>query len=231
MKPYIMNRIELKNNAKSKINIKAAFAVVLIIYFIPSLISNFGLFSNFETVQMDGMIYTVQVPNAIGMLFAMVIPFLLEYWSTAYFMYAYKEEGEAMSSMEFFSSLKFNAFLKYIMKLVVSNILVFLWSLLFVIPGIIKAYSYYLVPFIAAERPELGIFETIKESKRLMNGAKAQTVILDLSFLGWSIVSSMTFGIVGFWLMPYYSFTRIGLYHDLVQRDKMDADIIDADIA
>ena len=64
----------------------------------------------------------------------------------------------------------------------------FLWTLLFIIPGIIKAYSYAMTPYILAEHPEMTASEAITESRRMMNGNKFRLFCLGFSFIGWSLL-------------------------------------------
>lgn len=84
-----------------------------------------------------------------------------------------------------------------------------LWSLLLVIPGIVKSFSYSLTPYILAKYPEVPAQEALNHSKRLMNGRKYELFVLELSFIGWGILSTVTFGIVGiFYVMPYVLITN-----------------------
>lgn len=88
-----------------------------------------------------------------------------------------------------------------------------LWTMLFVIPGFIKMYSYRLVPYILAEEPEMSMSEAIGLSRSMMDGYKWQTFIFDLSFIGWMILSGITFGLVGvFYSNPYYNHASAQLY-------------------
>ena len=89
----------------------------------------------------------------------------------------------------------------------------FLWSLLFVIPGIIKAYEYRMIPYILSENPEISRERVFEISKKMMMGNKWNTFVLDLSFLGWEILSGLTIGILGiFYVNPYVQSTNAELY-------------------
>lgn len=91
-----------------------------------------------------------------------------------------------------------------------------LWTLLLIIPGIIKSYEYRMIPYILAENPELDKAEVFARSKQMMNGNKFASFLLDLSFIGWGILSMLTFGLVGiFWMNPYKQATNAELYLDL----------------
>ena len=80
---------------------------------------------------------------------------------------------------------------------------IILWSFLFFIPGIIKAFSYSQMKYILAEFPDVSIPEAMKISMKITKGYKWDLFIMYLSFLGWMILSSLTFGIGFLWLFPY----------------------------
>lgn len=95
----------------------------------------------------------------------------------------------------------------------------FLWGLLLIVPGIIKRYSYRMAPYILADRPELSGTEVLTLSRQMMNGHKWKTFVLDLSFLGWNILSALTFGLLGvFYVNPYRQCTNTELYRELKNR-------------
>lgn len=88
-----------------------------------------------------------------------------------------------------------------------------LWTLLFIVPGIIKMYSYRMVPFILADNPEMSSTDIITKSREMMNGHKWDAFVLDLSFLGWLILSALTCGILSiFYVNPYIFETNAELY-------------------
>lgn len=96
------------------------------------------------------------------------------------------------------------------------DLFIFLWSLLFIIPGIIKAYSYRMVPYILADDPSIGGKDAITASRQMMDGHKWNTFVLDLSFIGWGILSVLTLGILGiFYVHPYKASTDAELYETL----------------
>ena len=94
----------------------------------------------------------------------------------------------------------------------------FLWSLLFIIPGIIKAYEYRLIPYLLAENPNMDMQEAFERSRTMMDGNKYDAFILDISFIGWIILSEVTRGILGiFYVNPYIQLTNTELYVALCQ--------------
>lgn len=92
---------------------------------------------------------------------------------------------------------------------------VFLWSLLLLIPGCIKAYSYAMTPYILKDNPEMKNNAAIEESMRMMDGHKLELFLLDLSFIGWAILSILTCCIGFLWLVPYMNMARVNFYEDL----------------
>ena len=96
------------------------------------------------------------------------------------------------------------------------DLFIFLWSLLFIIPGIYKSYQYRMIPFLLSEDPTMTKDQAFAESKRLMDGNKWKAFVLDLSFLGWDILSALTLGILGiFYVAPYQAHTNAALYEKL----------------
>ena len=96
------------------------------------------------------------------------------------------------------------------------DLFTFLWSLLFVIPGIVKSYEYKMVPYLLAEYPDMTRKEAFDRSREMMYGQKWNTFVMDLSFIPWDILSSVTFGIVGlFYVSPYQDATFAELYDTL----------------
>ena len=103
------------------------------------------------------------------------------------------------------------------------DLFIWLWSLLFVIPGIIKAYEYRLVPYIFAENPDMKYSDILAESSKLMKGNKWKTFVLDLSFIGWELLSLCTCGLLSvFYVDPYKLQTDAALYEAIKYGDKKE---------
>ena len=93
------------------------------------------------------------------------------------------------------------------------NLYIFLWSLLFVIPGFVKSYEYRMIPYLLAEYPDMAPDEAFRISREMMTGNKWETFVLDLSFFGWNILSAITLGLTGiFYSEPYQMLTNSALY-------------------
>ena len=103
------------------------------------------------------------------------------------------------------------------------TILIGLWSMLLVIPGIVKTYSYAMTPYLLVDRPELSPREAIHESRRMMNGRKWQLFCLHLSFIGWALLAILTLGIGLLWLAPYMSGAQAAFYHNILEEENAAA--------
>ena len=95
------------------------------------------------------------------------------------------------------------------------TLFVFLWSLLLIFPGIMKAYAYSMAPFIMAENPNMTAREALRASEDLMYGHKAELFFLELSFIGWGLLSVLTLGIGSLWLTPYIQAAHAAFYRNL----------------
>lgn len=112
-----------------------------------------------------------------------------------------------------------NGYLNTVKVMFCKGLFTFLWSLLFVIPGIIKSYEYRMIPFLLAENPNMDMHEAFERSRILMDGNKWDTFVLDLSFFGWDILAACTCGILGvLYVNPYVELTNTELYVCLCNR-------------
>ncbi|WP_154428120.1 DUF975 family protein [Roseburia porci] len=109
-----------------------------------------------------------------------------------------------------------HSYMNIVKTLFFRDLYTFLWSLLFIIPGIVKAYEYQMIPFLLAEQPDMPKEQAFAISRQMMKGQKWKAFVLDLSFLGWSILSMFTLGILGlFYVNPYKYSTKAALYETL----------------
>ena len=91
----------------------------------------------------------------------------------------------------------------------------FLWSLLFLIPGIIASYSYSMATYILAENPDMKAGEALRLSKEMMRGNKWRLFCLELSFIGWALLCGLTLGIGTLWLIPYQKAAITDFYREV----------------
>lgn len=108
----------------------------------------------------------------------------------------------------------FNDFASSFLLFVLVGIFTFLWSLLFVIPGIIAALRYALAFYIMRDNPGIKAMDAIEKSKQLMAGYKGQLFMLGLSFIGWSLLALLTCCIGFLWLVPYMEASFAAFYQE-----------------
>ncbi len=109
---------------------------------------------------------------------------------------------------------------KIIWLCILEGIFTFLWSLLFIVPGIVASYRYRQAMYIMLDNPGLGALECIRRSKAMMDGHKGELFVLDLSFIGWDILYGIIF-MVGVWTEPYTGVTYAEYYNELSGRSNL----------
>ena len=192
-----MNRAELKSLAKQQIkgNIGMLFCISIIVA-ILSAVADFVL----------GLI------PVVGSLAAAIVvtPAFALSIVRVYLNLAAGKKPEAKDSFtgfdDFWAAFKVNFFV---------GLYTFLWSLLFVIPGIVKSFSYSMSMYVLAENKGLSAHQCIEESKKMTEGHKMELFVLGLSFIGWFLLGSITFGIAYIWVLPYINATYVNAYNSL----------------
>lgn len=120
----------------------------------------------------------------------------------------YGDEPSLEAVFSGFKSILQAALMSFLVGLFVS-----LWSLLFVIPGIVMAISYSMSWYIMCENPDMSAMDCIRESKSIMHGHKMEYFILMLSFIGWILLGTVTFGIAYIYVGPYMKLASVNFYH------------------
>jgi len=178
MMAAIINRQQLKADTKSmlatarvspKAIIALYLAIALVLDLVVTLIGDLGLASTFISILISLLLLVL---DAGFVLYCMDI-----------------RRGEESGFLTLFDGFSFVG--KLIGLHVVIYIFIFLWSMLFVIPGIIAGYRYRFAIYNLCENPELGIFEALNMSKRQTMGYKTQLLMLDLSYIGWIILADL----------------------------------------
>ncbi len=111
----------------------------------------------------------------------------------------------------------FNNWARAILSVLWQLLWVTLWTLLFIIPGIIKAIAYSQMFYIIVEYKDVSITKAMRISMEITKGHKLDLFIMYLTFLGWDLLSLLTFGILQLWLLPYKNMTYINAYHALIK--------------
>ena len=122
-------------------------------------------------------------------------------------------DGEEAKLEDLFSEM--DRFIEGFCLSFLQGLFVALWSLLFIIPGIIAAYRYAMAPYILYENPHMSALRAINESKEMMDGRKMDLFVLNISFIGWILLSALTLGIGYLWLNPYMGMAQTCFYRSL----------------
>jgi uncharacterized membrane protein len=222
----LFNRSYIKNLAKQRMSgrMGSAIAVALLSILLSGSVSggfqfrfnqDDGYFSEIAIAMLPimvflgifGLAYTILVGNVISI---GARGWFLRYW-----------RGENVPVGEMFSGFKhFSAF---VTTGLLRGIYVFLWTLLFIIPGIVMSYAYSMTDYIICEYPHLSASQAINLSKRMTYGHKADLFVFDLSYFGWTMLSVITCMVVGIvYVFPYQYTAHAGVYealkYDALQR-------------
>ncbi len=111
-----------------------------------------------------------------------------------------------------------HGYLKAVQTMALRWLYLLLWTLLFIIPGIVKCYSYRMVPYLLAKYPHIGAKRAIALSRQMTSGEKMNMFILDLSFLGWFLLGALCLGVGTLFVLPYYETVYAELF--AILRDK-----------
>ena len=204
-----MSRVEIKQWAKEKI--KGHLWELLIPIIIASVLTSLTVGQKVEMV--DGTLKVTSAGISLGIFFYFVQVGLI------YFMTKFitdKEHG--LGDLFHFA----NDYVRTFLTGLLMAVFVFLWSLLLVVPGIIKAIAYSLVPYLLADEKynKLGYKEILLKSEEMMNGHKMDYFVLFLSFIGWHILAIFTLGILEIWIIPYQTTATVKFLNDIKENYK-----------
>lgn len=135
------------------------------------------------------------------------------------FLKFYKEKDTSITRNMF--NLAFKDYGHKVLGMFLMNLFIVLWTLLLIIPGIIKSFSYAMTPFILDEYPTVGVGDSIDISRKMMKGHKLDLFLLELSFIGWGILCIFTLGIGFLWLYPYMQ-TSIAIFYEDVKAEYIE---------
>lgn len=215
-----VTRKELKDNAKQSLlgNWGWAIIVFLITAIIFGIFTGAGHWLDETYINYDGTNIFYQFASPIGSILLWIGSFIGLSRNIA-FLELRDDQKEEKPYMAAFSVFTENRFGPELINFVLVSIFTFLWTWLLIIPGIIKAYSYSMTPYIVkdmvASGKQVSATDGINASKELMKGHKMALFIFDLSFLGWNILAAITCGIGYLWVTPYYQTAKANFYRHI----------------
>jgi hypothetical protein len=155
---------------------------------------------------------TLLVIGAVGILLGVFVLLPLEVGGKHFFVSNLRGPGRVQELLWAFDS----SYLNIVKVMFLRDLKLLGWTLLFVVPGIVKYYEYRMIPYLLAEDPTLDCDAATAESRRMMDGNKWGAFVLDLSFLGWDLLSGLTLGLVGtFYSNPYHEGANAALFEAL----------------
>lgn len=190
-----MIRVEIKERAKNQLGrniFGSTWMLALLVLFLGGAILSAVSFTYVGTIILVGPIY----------------------YGFAFCFLKQARDGQPMNVGDLFKGFS-DKFGDCLLIGLLTSIYTFLWSLLFVIPGIVKAYSYRMAYYIKLDHPEYSATQCITESRMMMQGHKGDLFVLDLSFIGWYILGGMCFGIGILWVVPYHQ-AAVAQFYDSI---------------
>ncbi|MGI8369100.1 DUF975 family protein [Priestia megaterium] len=218
-----MNIGTIKREAKASLKNRWGLAILLTVVTygvytllpIPFEIVASGGYDNWMKDESDSASW---ISTAFAIVFSPLL--MANYWA-----FLGLARGESVQLGHLFKTFQdFGLYVKSLGIYVLITLYVMLWSLLLLIPGIIKALAYSQTYYICKDNPTYSMNQAITESRRLMNGYKGQYFLLLLSFLGWFLLSIITLGIGFLWSIPYLSASLARFYENLLNERSSHAE-------
>ena len=135
--------------------------------------------------------------------------------SAAMLFLSYQRGTEPLKANGLFKAFKKPYYGKSIGLFLLISIFTALWTMLFIVPGIIKSLAYCLAPYILADNPELSANEAINQSVKMMKGYKMRLFLIWLGYTGFALLSVLALGIPLLWLYPYYQVVMAKFYEEV----------------
>jgi uncharacterized membrane protein len=210
----------LKGNWAPAILATVIFMIILVICILPNQIATLrlqGIASDPDIadnlgalLKILGMFYAVSALT-LFMYFFVYFPLTVGFYN-AFRRLLVNGENDLTTNM---FQITLNGYWRKMLGMLLMYVLTMLWSLLFIIPGIVKGFAYAMTPYILEEHPEMTANSAIDRSVAMMKGHKFDLFYLYLSFIGWYILGILTLGIGYLWLAPYVQTSVAAFYEDV----------------
>ena len=163
-----------------------------------------------EILSPENVLASLSFSNISNILSLLALP--LSWGLTVSLLRNHREESVDLENL--FDGFRGGRYTRVFCAIFLVNLFTFLWALLLIIPGIMKAFSYALTPYILLDEPELTAKQAISRSCEIMQGRRWKLFCLYFSFIGWGILCLLTFGIGFLWLAPYINASIAAFYED-----------------
>lgn len=204
---------ELRAQARERLDGKWGTFVLMtfLFYVIQALLQIPGSVGDiFKVLSPENALTSESLSTLSVMLSLLALP--LSWGLTVSLLRNHREESVDLENL--FDGFRGGRYTRVFCALFLVNLFTFLWTLLLIIPGIIKAFSYALTPYIIMDEPELTAKQAISRSCEIMQGRRWKLFCLYFSFIGWDILCLLTFGIGFLWLAPYINASIAAFYED-----------------
>ena len=204
---------ELRAQARERLEGKWGTFVLMtfLLYVIQALLQIPGSVGDlFKVLSPENALTSESLSTLSVLLTLLALP--LSWGLTVSLLRNHREESVDLENL--FDGFRGGRYTRVFCALFLVNLFTFLWTLLLIIPGIIKAFSYALTPYIIMDEPELTAKQAIARSCEIMQGRRWKLFCLYLSFIGWGILCLLTFGIGFLWLVPYMNASVAAFYED-----------------
>jgi len=208
----IQENRDLRAQSRSQLKgVWGKMALAILVYYLITMVPQFLFWEyGFLHIPLLETIITIAVFVVMG-------PFALGL--VGYFLKRIRQEEFCLNNI-------FDGFLKFLPSFLLMffyMLFIFLWTLLLIVPGLIKMYAYSMVFYIMYDNPEIKPLDAIKQSKIMMKGYKGKLFLLHLSFIGWGFLCILTLGIGFLWLMPYMMLAEGNFYENLKKNQEKPA--------
>ena len=209
---------DLKNAALEALRGNWAPAVVCTIIYLLLSVGISLLQPNIDdpTAALTGVQKIMMVAYVL-LLFLVMVPLGVGYYQAFKVLFTYGDNKLTANCFR----LSFGNYFKNVAAYLLMCLFIFLWTLLLIIPGIIKALAYSMTPFILKDFPELSVNQAINLSQKMMKGHKFDYFWLGLSFIGWILLGLLTLGIGYIWLIPYM-YTSYAAFYEEVKKEYLE---------
>lgn len=195
--------------------------LMMVLNYAPDLVTNGNVFS--QILQADSLEQAVEIYQNSGVsggfalsLAMLVLNLFLSLVTFGWQLYCLRaSRGEEPGGAETLFAC-FRQFWRFFCAQVLMSVFTFLWTCLFIIPGLIAIVAYSQTVYIMLDHPEMTPMQAIRASRQLMRGHKWEYFVLEVSFYGWSLLSVCTLGLLSIWLNPYIGITQASYYNGLI---------------
>lgn len=201
-----MSSKEFKMNALNRIKFNLLNVFIFCIVYFSFYLITFQVIYYFD-------FYSIEVEKLCLIIYCF-LTILLGFGNKNYFLKIAR--NEVTSCKELF--IHSNNFLLYFIMIFLFSLFVSLWSLLFVIPGIIAYLAYSMIFYIKIDNPGMKLLDVFKRSKLIMKGNKTNLLCLFFSFIGWFILSLFTYGFLIIFIYPYMQIS-FALFYDKIKNN------------